>query len=151
MAVKKIFNTAKAFRDFIEQNSTDFKDLYIKEIYNIGNAEYRESPLFLYSGYSVIMIFLSNGVLSMNIYDKDFFIQHIRAGIFREYPDSEELYHFSFTNSRLINDYVQSINIVENSGGTIDKTELVFKNGKNLYIIQSELVEEAMCSYVSEQ
>ena len=89
MILKKEFCTAKDFRNFIEQNSTDFKELYVKEVYNLGDSQYPFSPLFIYSGYSVIMAYLSGGSLSLNIYDKDFFIQHIRGGIFREDADSD--------------------------------------------------------------
>ena len=150
MAVKETFNTAKDFRNFLKQNNADFKDLYVKEVYNIGGTEYPESPLFIYSGYSVIMVYLSGGVLSLNIFEKDFFIRHIRAGIFREDPDSEEFYYFSFTNSRLINDYVQNIEVKENADETIDKIDLIFKSGQRLHIKQSELIEGTMCSYISE-
>lgn len=150
MALKKEFCTPKDLRDFIEQNGTDFKDLYVKEVYNLGDSQYPFSPLFLYSGYSVIMAYLSSGVLSINIYDKDFFIQHIRGGIFRESPDSDEAFRFSFTSSKLINDYVRNIDIPESENGTIDKIDLAFKGGKHLHIKHSAITESTMCSYISE-
>ncbi|MBR2041485.1 MAG: hypothetical protein IJ945_03850 [Oscillospiraceae bacterium] len=150
MAVKEIFNTSKNFRTFLDKNSADFKDLFVKEVYNIGSAECPESPIFLYSGYSVIMAYLSNVVLSLNIYEKDFFIRNIRGGIFSESPDSEEFYHFSFIKSKLINDYVQSIDIKENDDGTINEIDLLFKNGQCIHVKQSEFVEGTTCSYVSE-
>ena len=150
MILKKEFCTAKDFRNFIEQNSTDFKELYVKEVYNLGDSQYPFSPLFIYSGYSVIMAYLSGGSLSLNIYDKDFFIQHIRGGIFREDADSEEAFRFSFTSSKLINDYVQSIDVSEKADGTIDKIDLVFKGEKHLYAEHSALNEGTMCSYISE-
>ena len=150
MVLKKELCTANDLRDFIAQNSADFKDLYVKEVYNLGDFQYPFSPLFIYSGYSVIMAYLSGGVLSLSIYDKDFFIQHIRGGMFREEPDSEEIYRFNFTSSKLINDYVKNIDIEEIDGGAIGRIELVFKGGKSLHAEHSELTRGTMYSYISE-
>lgn len=150
MTVKKEFFMAKDFRDFIERNRSDSDDLYIKEIYNTGDAEYPESPLFLYSGYSVIMAHLSDGELTLNIYDKDFFVQHIRSGKFSENPDSECSFNFNFMSAKLINDYVRSIDVWEDGDGAIDKIELEFSCGKILMIENSDFSDGAMCSYISE-
>lgn len=149
MTVKKEFFMAKNFRDFIEQHRSDSEELYIKEIYNLGDAEYPYSPLFLYSGYSVLMAHLSEGELILNIYEKDFFIRHIHGGKFREDPDSEE-YLFDFTSAKLINDYVLSIDVWEDRDGAIDKIELEFKGGKFLYLENSDYIRGNMCSYISE-
>ena len=148
--VKKEFKTAKELREFIEKNRTEFDKLYVKEIYNSGDAQPAESPLFLYSGYSIIMVYLLEGVLSLNIYDKDFFIRNIRGGIFREEPDSEEFYYVYFPDSKLIGSFIQNIDVKENEDGTVDKVELIFKDGRRLHIEHSEYIEETMNSYISD-
>ncbi|MBE6899745.1 MAG: hypothetical protein E7479_03655 [Ruminococcaceae bacterium] len=150
MIIKKKFGSAKDFREFIEQNRSEFDKLYVKEIYNSGDAQPAESPLFLYSGYSVIMAFLSEGALSLNIYDKDFFIRHIRGRIFREEPDSEKFYYVYFSDSALINCAVDDIDISENEGGTIKNIDLDFKNGKRLHAEASYSVNGTMNSYIAD-
>lgn len=150
MTVKKKFFMAKNFREFIEQHRPDSDDLYIKEIYNMGEEKNPDSPIFLYSGYSVIMAHLSDGELTLNIYEKDFFIQHIRGGKFFEEPDSEEFLNINFTGAKLINDYVRSIEVWETGDGAIDKIELEFRSGKLLIIENSDYRQDAMCSYLSE-
>lgn len=150
MIIKKIFENAKDFRDFIEQNRAGFEKLYVKEIYNSGDAQPEESPLFLYSGYSIIMAFLSEGALSLNIYDKDFFIRHIRGGIFREEPDSENFYYVYFPDSVLIGSAVDDIDITENEDGTIKNIDLDFKNGKRLHAESSSSVNGTMNSYIAD-
>ncbi len=150
MIIRKTFGNAKDFCDFIEQNRTEFDKLYVKEIYNSGDAQPAESPLFLYSGYSIIMVYLSEGVLSLNIYDKDFFIRHIRGGIFREEPDSEKFCYVYFPDSVLINSAVDGIDINENADGTIKNIDLDFKNGKRLHAESSSALNETMNSYIAD-
>lgn len=148
MTIKNKFKNAKDFLDFIGNNQADFHQMYVKEIYNMGDAEYDDSPLFLYSGYSVIMAYLSDEGFRLNIYDKDFFIRNIRAGIFREAPDSEKSYCFNFLKSKLINSFVQDIHFQENDDGTICSIDLAFKNGQHLHIEHSAIVKGTMCSYI---
>ena len=148
--VKKEFKTAKELREFIEKNRTEFDKLYVKEIYNSGDAQPAESPLFLYSGYSIIMVYLLEGVLSLNIYDKDFFIRNIRGGIFREEPESGEFYYVYFPDSVLINCAVDDIAITENEDGTIKNIDLDFKNGKRLHAEASSSVNGTMNSYIAD-
>lgn len=148
MTIKKDFHTAKDFREFIKENFSD--RTYVKEVYNLGNNQYRESPLFLYSGYSVIAAHLEKGVLSLRIYEKDFFIRHIRAGIFREEPESNEIFYFDFTKSKLINSFINDITFSENEDGTIEKIELSFKNEKRLLAECSAEAEGTMCSQILE-
>lgn len=148
--VKKEFKTAKELREFIEKNRTEFDKLYVKEIYNSGDAQPAESPLFLYSGYSIIMVYLLEGVLSLNIYDKDFFIRNIRGGIFREEPESGEFYYVYFPDSVLINCAVDDIAITENEDGTIKNIDLDFKDGRYLHIERSEYIEGTMNSYIAD-
>ncbi len=150
MIIKKTFGSAADFRNFIEQNRAEFDKLYVKEIYNSGDAQPEESPLFLYSGYSIIMAFLSEGALSLNIYDKDFFIRHIRGGIFREEPDSEKFYYVYFPDSVLINCAADDIGITENNDGTIKNIDLDFKNGKRLHAESSSSVNGTMNSYIAD-
>ena len=150
MIIKKEFSNAQDFREFIKQNSSEFEKMYVKEIYNSGNAQPAESPLFLYSGYSIIMVYLSEKGISLKIYEKDFFIRHIRGGVFREEPDSEEFYYIYFPDSKLINSAVQDINVKENEDGTISKIELVFKNGQNLNVEHSDSIRGTMSSYISD-
>ena len=94
------------------------------------------------------MIYLSDGVLSLNVYDKDFFIQNIRGGIFREEPDSEEFYYVYFPDSKLIGSFIQNIDVKENEDGTTDKVELIFKDGRHLHIEHSGLIDGTMNSYI---
>ena len=150
MTIKKEFKTAKELREFIAQNCSDPEKMYVKEVYNLGNNQPYESPLFIYSGYSIIMLYLSDGVLSLNVYDKDFFIRNIRGGIFREEPDSEEFYYVYFPDSKLIGSFIQNIDVKENEDGTTDKVELIFKDGRHLHIEHSEYIEETMNSYISD-
>jgi hypothetical protein len=150
MTIKKEFKTAKDFREFIAQNCSDPDKMFVKEVYNLGDTQPEESPLFIYSGYSIIMIYLSDGVLSLNVYDKDFFIQHIRGGIFREEPDSEEFYYVYFPDSKLIGSFIQNMDVKENEDGTIGKVELIFKDGRHLNVEHSDLIEETMNSYITD-
>ena len=150
MADKKDFKTAKDFRDFLQKNCPNPGEIYVKEVYNLGDVQYPYSPLFIYSGYSIIMVYLSKTDISLKVYDKDFFIQHIRAGIFREDPDSEEVYQISFTNARLINSFVQDIEVNEQEDGTVGKIDLIFKNGRHLHIEHSSTKPKTMCSYISD-
>ena len=148
--VKKEFKTAKELREFIEKNCSDPDKMYVKEVYNLGDNQPYESPLFLYSGYSIIMLYFSDDVLSLNVYDKDFFIRNIRGGIFREEPDSEEFYYVYFPDSKLIGSFIQNIDVKENEDGTTDKVELIFKDGRHLHIEHSEYIEETMNFYISD-
>ncbi len=148
MIIKKEFGNASDFHEFIEQNRSEFDKLYVKEIYNSGDAQPFESPLFIYSGYSIIMVYLSEKTLSLNIYDKDFFIRNIRGGIFREEPDSEKFYYVYFPDSKLINCAVEDINITEE--GNINNIDLIFKNGRHLHIEHSVSVKGTMNSYISD-
>jgi hypothetical protein len=132
MADEKIFRTAKDLRAFIEKNCPDLSKIYVKEIYNPCENQYSVSPLFLYSGYSVIMAYLSEEGLSLKTYDKDFFIQHIRGGIFCESPDSDEIYHISFPHAKLINSFVQKIDVQESEDKAVARIDLAFKNGLHL-------------------
>ena len=150
MTIKKEFKTVKDLREFIAQNCSDPDKMFVKEVYNLGDTQPEESPLFIYSGYSIIMIYLSDGVLSLNVYDKDFFIQHIRGGIFREEPDSEEFYYVYFPDSKLIGSFIQNIDVKENEDGTTDKVELAFKDGRHLHIEHSGSVSGTMNSYISD-
>ncbi len=150
MTIKKEFKTAKDLREFIAQNCSDPDKMFVKEIYNLGETQPCESPLFIYSGYSIIMIYLWKGTLSLKVYDKDFFIQHIRGGIFREEPDSEEFYYVYFPDSKLIGSFIQNTEAEENEDGTIGKVELVFKDGRHLHIERSGLIEGTMNSYISD-
>ena len=150
MTIKKEFKTVKDLREFIAQNCSDPDKMFVKEVYNLGDTQPEESPLFIYSGYSIIMIYLSKGILSLNVYDKDFFIQHIRGGIFREEPDSEEFYYVYFPDSKLIGSFIQNIDVKENEEGTTDKIELVFKDGRHLHIEHSGSVSGTMNSYISD-
>ena len=150
MTIKKEFKTAKDLREFVAQNCSDPDKMFVKEVYNLGDTQPEESPLFIYSGYSIIMIYLSGGVLSLNVYDKDFFIQHIRGGIFREEPDSEEFYYVYFPDSKLIGSFIQNIDVKENEDGTVDKVELIFKDGRHLNIEHSGLIDGTMNSYISD-
>ena len=75
------------------------------------------------------MFYLFDGTLALNVYEKDFFIRHIRGGIFREDPDSEEFYYVYFPDSKLIGSFVQNIDVEENEDGTVGKLELIFKDG----------------------
>ena len=147
---KKEFKTAKELREFIEKNCSDPDKMYVKEVYNLGDNQPYESPLFIYSGYSIIMLYFSDDVLSLNVYDKDFFIRNIRGGIFREEPDSEEFYYVYFPDSKLIGSFIQNIDVKENEDGTTDKVELVFKDGRNLNIEHSGSVSGTMNSYISD-
>ena len=148
--IKNEFKTAKGLREFIEKNCSDPDKMYVKEVYNLGDAQPEESPLFIYSGYSIIMICLYKEKLSLNVYDKDFFIRRIRGGIFREEPDSEEFYYVYFPDSKLIGSFIQNINVVENDDGTIAKIELVFKDGRHLHIVHSASVSGTMNSYITD-
>ena len=148
--VKKEFKTAKELREFIEKNCSDPDKMYVKEVYNLGDNQPYESPLFIYSGYSIIMLYFSDDVLSLNVYDKDFFIRNIRGGIFREEPDSGEFYYVYFPDSVLINCAVDDIAITENEDGTIGKVELAFKDGRHLHIEHSEYIEGTMNSYIAD-
>ena len=148
--VKNEFKTAKGLREFIEKNCSNPDKMYVKEIYNLGNNQPYESPLFIYSGYSVIMFYLFDGTLSLNVYEKDFFIRHIRGGIFREDPDSEEFYYVYFPDSKLIGSFVQNIDVEENEDGTVGKLELIFKDGKHLHIERSASVGGTMNSYITD-
>lgn len=148
MADKYEFRTAKDFCAFLEQNCSDYSKIYVKEVYNLGDGQYSHSPLFLYSGYSIIMAWLSKEGLSLKIYDKDFFIQNIRAGIFRESPDSEEIYRVSFPNAKLINSFVEEIDVKESEDGTVGKITLVFKNGIELNAEPSSSLSGTMNSYI---
>ena len=150
MTIKKEFKTAKELREFVAQNCSDPEKMYVKEVYNLGNNQPEESPLFIYSGYSIIMIYLLNGTLSLNVYDKDFFIRNIRGGIFREDQDSEEFYYVYFPDSKLIGSFIQNIDVKENEDGTTDKIELVFKDGRHRYIEHSGSVSGTMNSYISD-
>ena len=147
---KKEFKTAKELREFIEKNCSDPDKMYVKEVYNLGDTQPAESPLFIYSGYSIIMLYLSKNSLSLKVYDKDFFIRHIRGGIFREEPDSEEFYYVYFPDSKLIGSFIQNIDVEENEDGTIGKVELIFKDGRHLHIEHSDLIEETMNSYITD-
>ena len=51
MTIKKEFKTAKELREFVAQNCSDPEKMYVKEVYNLGNNQTYESPLFIYSGY----------------------------------------------------------------------------------------------------
>ena len=148
--VKKEFKTAKELREFIEKNCSDPDKMYVKEVYNLGDNQPYESPLFIYSGYSIIMLYFSDDVLSLNVYDKDFFIRNIRGGIFREEPDSGEFYYVYFPDSKLIGSFIQNIDVKENEDGTVDKVELVFKDGRHLNIEHSGSVSGTMNSYISD-
>ena len=148
--VKKEFKTAKELREFIEKNCSDPDKMYVKEVYNLGDNQPYESPLFIYSGYSIIMLYFSDDVLYLNVYDKDFFIRNIRGGIFREEPDSEKFYYVYFPDSVLINCAVDDIAITENEDGTIGKVELAFKDGRHLNIEHSGLIDGTMNSYISD-
>ena len=148
--VKKEFKTAKELREFIEKNCSDPDKMYVKEVYNLGDTQPYESPLFIYSGYSIIMLYLSDGVLSLNVYDKDFFIRNIRGGIFREEPESGEFYYVYFPDSVLINCAVDDIAITENEDGTIKNIDLDFKDGRYLHIERSEYIEGTMNSYIAD-
>jgi hypothetical protein len=86
----------------------------------------------------------------LNVYDKDFFIRNVRGGIFREEPDSEEFYYVYFPDSKLIGSFIQNIDVKENEDGTVDKVELIFKDGHHLHIEHSEYIEETMNSYISD-
>lgn len=148
MTVKKKFETAKELREFIEQNRPEFEKMYVKEIYNLGDTQPFESPLFIYSGYSIIMAYLSEENLSLNIYDKDFFIRSIRGGVFREEPDSEKFSYVYFPGSKLINSAVQDIEIKETENGGIESIDLAFKNGQHLSVKHSGSLKGTMCSFV---
>lgn len=148
--IKNEFKTAKELREFIEKNCSDQDKMFVKELYNLGDTQPEESPLFIYSGYSIIMVCLSKEKLSLNVYDKDFFIRRVRGGIFREEPDSEEFYYVYFPDSELIGSFVQNINVEEKDDGTIGKIELVFKDGRHLHIEHSDLVLGTMNSYISD-
>ncbi len=150
MATKIKFNTAEELCDFIEKNCTGSDKMYVKEIYNVGDTQPSESPLFIYSGYSIIMVYLSEGTLFLNIYEKDFFIRNIRGGVFREEPDSENFYYVYFPDSRLINSFVEDIKVHENENGTINNIDIMFKNGQHLHIGHSDLVSGTMNSYISD-
>ena len=148
--IKNEFKTAKELRGFIEKNCSDPDKMFVKELYNLGDTQPEESPLFIYSGYSIIMVCLSKEKLSLNVYDKDFFIRRVRGGIFREEPDSEEFYYVYFPDSKLIGSFIQNINVEEKDDGTIGKIELVFKDGRHLHIEHSDLVLGTMNSYISD-
>lgn len=150
MTVKKNFDTAEELRSFIEQNRSEFDKIYVKEIYNLGDTQPSESPLFIYSGYSIIMAYLSEGTLFLNIYDKDFFIRNIRGGVFREEPDSEKYSYVYFPGSKLINSPVQNIEIQETENGKIKSLDLEFKNGRKLHMEHSASVCGTMHSYISD-
>ena len=150
MTIRKEFHNAEEFRRFLEENFSGADKLYVKEIYNSGEDKYCESPLFIYSGYSIIMAYLSEGVLSVNIYEKDLFIRSIRGGIFRGEPDSREFYYVNFTSSELINSFAEEINIKERDDGKIDSLELIFKNGQHLHIENSSSKAGTMCSFLSD-
>lgn len=147
---KNEFKTAKELREFIGKNCSDPDKMFVKEVYNLGDNQPYESPLFIYSGYSIIMIYLSEGTLSLNVYDKDSFIRKIRGGIFREELDSEEFYYIYFPDSKLIGSFIQNIDVKENEDGTVDKVELIFKDGRHLNIEHSGLIDGTMNSYISD-
>ena len=149
MATKNEFKTAKEFKDFIKENCPDLGEIYVKEVYNLGERQYSESPLFLYSGYSVIMAHLSESGLSLKTFEKDFFIQHIRGGIFREEADSDEFYYFSFPKAKLINSFVKSIKVRESEDGTIDGLDIIFKNSQKLHVEHSDSNPGTMRSYLA--
>ena len=147
---KKEFLTAKEFRRFLEENSSAFDKLYVKEVYNLGDEQYCDSPLFLYSGYSLISLYLSKGTLSLKVYDKDYFIPRIRSGIFREEPDSDDFYYFDFTKSSLINSFAEEISIKETESESINNIELIFKNGLHLSVEESKSVSGTMFSKLTD-
>ena len=144
------FKTSRDFCDFLQKNFPDHGEIYVKEVYNTGDGQDSESPLFLYSGYSIIMAYLSEGGLSLKVYDKDFFIQHIRGGIFRESPDSDDFYYISFTKAKLINSFVQNIDTMEYENGGIACVVITFKDGRKLHIEHSPLVKGTMRSYITD-
>ncbi|MBQ5323529.1 MAG: hypothetical protein J6J07_08840 [Oscillospiraceae bacterium] len=148
MTVKKKFDKAEELRSFIEQNRSEFDKIYVKEIYNLGDTPPSGSPLFIYSGYSIIMAYLSEGTLFLNIYDKDFFIRNIRGGVFREEPDSEEFYYVYFPGSKLINSFVQDIEIKETENGGIESVDLDFKDGQHLSVNHSDSLKGTMNAFV---
>ena len=149
MATRNEFKTAKEFNSFIEQNCPDLSKLYVKEVYNTGDGMFPEAPLFLYSGYSIIMAYLSKEGLSLKLYDKDFFIQHIRCGMFREEPDSDEIYYISFPKAKLIGSFVLEIETEENSEGILNGVVLNFENGQKLHLELSQKVPNTICSYIT--
>ena len=96
------------------------------------------------------MLYFSDDVLSLNVYDKDFFIRNIRGGIFREESDSGEFYYVYFPDSKLIGSFIQYIEVNENEDGTVGKVELAFKDGRHLHIEHSEYIEGTMNSYIAD-
>ena len=84
----------------------------------------------------------------LNIYDKDFFIRNIRGGVFREEPDSEEFYYVYFPGSKLINSFVQDIEIKETENGGIESVDLDFKDGQHLSVNHSDSLKGTMNAFV---
>ena len=148
MADKKDFKTANELRAFLAEKLSVPREIYVKEVYNLGSSQYCDSPLFIYSGYSVIMAYLTEDGLSLTSYDKDFFIQHIRGGIFREDPDAEDFYYFSFPNAKLINSFVQNFNVLEREDGSIYGIDISFENKLCLHLEPSSLVSGTMSSRI---
>ena len=150
MSAKNEFKTAVELRAFIDKAFPNPGEIYVKEVYNLGNAQYSDSPLFIYSGYSIIMVYLYDDKIALSTYDKDFFIQHIRGGIFRENSDSDEFYYFSFPHAKLINSFVQNIEVKESEEGSIEEIKLIFKNGQELNIGHSDSVIGTMRSSLAD-
>ena len=47
MATKNEFKTAAELRGFIDKACSNPGEIYVKEVYNLGDAQHPDSPLFI--------------------------------------------------------------------------------------------------------
>ena len=142
-SVKGFNNIVKCIRS---QLYTD-----IKYIYNIGSARHYEYPLFFFTESNVFRIYFSESELSLEVFERTYFLEHCDKDIFRD-PEYPQEFDYIWPEAYYPNARICEVLSVKGYGTerNLQGFDIVLSDGKRLCVRGSELVPHTMDSWVSE-
>lgn len=142
-SVKEFNDTVKSIRPHL------FTD--IDCIYNIGDSQYYDHPLFIFTLHHVFRIYFSDSTLSLAVYNTETFLKHIEGDIFRERDNTTD---FDYLHPEAYYPNTGICNLISAKGCGVGRNlkgfDFTFSDGKHLCIRESDLIHGTMDSWISE-
>ena len=138
-------------REFNEQYKLIHSEICtaVDHVYNLGNNQYYEYPLFLVTSQTVFRLYFSDGEFSLQQYPRTEFSAKTEGGIFRESAadcDFDYIHPESYQPNSSIYDVVP---IKRSSTSSVLKgVDILFSDGKRISLRESALVDGGMDSCV---
>ncbi|MBE6546720.1 MAG: hypothetical protein E7668_04685 [Ruminococcaceae bacterium] len=143
---QKIISTTKDAKAMFDP----WKGMYVKKIFNIGDFNFYEYPLFICSDQLVYCLFFGDRSISLQGYKTEEFEENIVNGLFQNPQDKSE-FCYLHPNCEMIESSISDIQInsmISNERNKPMRINFVFDNQNSLCIRCSDVVPGAMDSWI---